>query len=279
MRDEIKKYWSEFKEGTKKMFKEFFKKETNKKQRANMWTFSRLIIPIITIISSTIAIITNFIPLLITASLFAGFGAVTDYFDGKSSRKHNSASEYGKLLDQITDKAFSGLIGINLLFINPNYIVIIFGELLIAITNIYYKTKYKNLNINSTKIGKIKQFPLFLSLSLGYISGVNSILNIISNVSITLTILIQLMTSYSYIINNNKEVQSMAQKKTNIVDPIEDYDKIKKKIKQLDTKINSNNLQKIKNKKKNLEDMKQILIESKIEKTHENNKQLKKSNQ
>ena len=53
----------EFKNGTKTMFKEFFKKETNKKQRANMWTFARFVIPVITLITSIIAISTASIPL------------------------------------------------------------------------------------------------------------------------------------------------------------------------------------------------------------------------
>ena len=44
MKETISEFLKNFKSGTKLMFKEFFNKETNKKQRANMWTFSRLII-------------------------------------------------------------------------------------------------------------------------------------------------------------------------------------------------------------------------------------------
>ena len=49
----------ELNDGIKVMFKEFFNKETNKKQRANMWTFSRLVlaffIPIMALIGKLLA--------------------------------------------------------------------------------------------------------------------------------------------------------------------------------------------------------------------------------
>ena len=50
IKNTIKSAVKNFKLGTKTMFKEFFNKETNKKQRANMWSFTRIIIPFITII-------------------------------------------------------------------------------------------------------------------------------------------------------------------------------------------------------------------------------------
>ena len=119
MKEEIKRAIKEFKNGTKVMFKEFFNKDTNKKQRANMLTFLRLITPIITVILSLIGLISGMIPFLIGAGIITGLGALTDYLDGKSARKYGTSSKYGKLLDQISDKVFAGVIGINLLFINP----------------------------------------------------------------------------------------------------------------------------------------------------------------
>lgn len=205
--NEIKKYFNEFKLGTKKMFKEFFKKDTNKKQRANMWSFTRLIIPIITLISSTIAIIVSSPILFGITGAIAGFGAITDYFDGKSSRKHESSSEYGKILDQVTDKFFAGIIGFNLLFLNFNYIYILIGELVIAAINIRYKLKDTDLNIPSSRIGKIKEWPLFATLALGFLSPINSILLTISNLSIILTAIFQILTAKSYVVNNNKELK------------------------------------------------------------------------
>ena len=216
IKNTVKQGLNEFKLGTKKMFIEFFNKETNKKQRANMWTFLRLIIPLITIITSIISISVSSPVLFLTTGLIAGFGAVTDYFDGKSSRKHNSVSQYGKLLDQISDKIFAGIIGINLLFINFNYIFVLLGELLIAGVNVGYKLKYNDLDITSTKMGKIKEWPLFVTLALGFLSPINPTLLSVSNISILLTILFQLKTAESYLINNSKEAKKLENKKYSI---------------------------------------------------------------
>lgn len=216
IKNTVKQGLNEFKIGTKTMFKEFFNKDTNKKQRANMWTFLRLIIPLITIITSIIAIFTASPVLFLTTGLIAGFGAVTDYFDGKSSRKHNSVSKYGKLLDQVSDKIFAGIIGINLLFVNFNYIFVLLGELLIAGVNVGYKLKYNDLDITSTKMGKIKEWPLFITLALGFLSPINPTLLAISNASILLTTLFQLKTAESYLISNSKEVKKLEDKKYNV---------------------------------------------------------------
>lgn len=208
----VKNGLNEFKSGTKTMFKEFFNKETNKKQRANMWTFARLIIPLITILLSILAILISSPILFLVTGVVAGFGAVTDYFDGKSSRKHNSASQYGKLLDQVSDKIFAGIVGINLLFININYIYILLGELLIAAVNIGYKLNHNDLNISSTTMGKIKEWPLFITLALGFLSPINATLFTISNISIILTSLFQLTTTISYVESNNKEIENLKRK-------------------------------------------------------------------
>lgn len=203
---EVKYKFKEFKFGTRKMFKEFFNKETNKKQRANMWTFLRLIIPVLTLILSVCALSFASIPLLAATAGLVGFGALTDFLDGKSARKHGSTSEYGKLLDQVSDKVFAGVVGINLLFINPTYIVILLGELLIAAINVGYKVKYNDLDIKSTTIGKIKEWPLFISLGLGFLSPISTNFLTVANVSILISSLFQLLTARSYILNNEKEV-------------------------------------------------------------------------
>ena len=209
MKIDIKKYLKEFKKGTKTMFKEFFKKETNKKQRANMWTFARLIIPFITTIICVISIfVTNTLPLLISAAILTGFGALTDYFDGKSARKHNSSSEYGKRLDQISDKVFSGMLGINLSILNPMFLITLLGEAIISLVNITYKVKYPDIDISSTQIGRIKEWPLFVTLGLGFISSLNPILDIITKIMIITTFALQVITANSYIVQNNKKINT-----------------------------------------------------------------------
>lgn len=228
VKNKIKKGFIEFKNGTKTMFKEFFNEETNKKQRANMWSFARLIIPIVTIITSTIAIITSLYPLFAITGVIAGLGAVTDALDGASARKHGSVSEYGKVLDQITDKFFAGIVGINLLFVNPIYIYSLIGELIIAAINVGYKLKYNDLDIKSTMIGKIKTWPLYFSLALGFLSPINSTMLTVANVSVAITTLFQLLTAQSYVLNNKKEVQKLINVK-NIEFEIEVKEDIKEK--------------------------------------------------
>lgn len=231
MKEMIKKYWLEFKDGTKLMFKEFFNKETNKKQRANMWTFSRLVISFLIPICSLVSILLSN-PILFISSIFiTSFGALTDFFDGRSARKYNSFSEYGKVLDQIADKTFSFMIGINLSLFNPLFLLSLLGESLIAITNISYKLKYNNLNIKSTMVGKIKQWPLFLSLILGFLSIFLPNLILITNISIVLTNLFQLATTVSYIKNNNDNIKNLKEK---IVKPNESIELKKDKSKDKD---------------------------------------------
>ena len=285
MKEMIENYWLEFKNGTKTMFKEFFNKKTNKKQRANMWTFTRLITPIITVISSIIAIITASIPLFITTTAIAGFGALTDKFDGASAKKHKSFSEYGKVLDQVTDKSFAGIIGINLLFLNFNYIFVLLGELTIALVNISYKLAHKELNINSTLMGKIKQTPLFVSLALGYLSTLNPTLLLISNISIILTVLFQMATATSYVKSNNESIKKLEKlKNNNTIEELDiDKDKDNEKIKTKSIESKNSNVIGMKDnisKNEQYEELKklrnELIGEEHIELIEENNFQKRK---
>ena len=224
----IHNYFNEFKSGTKIMFKEFFNKETNKKQRANMWTFSRLVISFLIVISSVLGVLLVNPALLCISSALTIFGALTDYFDGRSAKKHKSCSEYGKLLDQVTDKVFTVLVASSLLLINRIYITILLGEGLIALVNIEYTNKYKDLKVSSTQIGRVKQWPLSASLALGFLSPINNILLTISNSSIIITAIMQLLTVGSYIKQNNAEIKIINKNKSNLsLEAYENDDKIK----------------------------------------------------
>ena len=206
MKEIIKKYLEELKIGTKTMFKEFFNKETNKKQRANMWTFSRLIISIPILILSIIAMINISVPLLVSNSVLVALGALTDYFDGKSARKHNSTSEYGKKLDQIVDKVFSFIVGITLAALNPIYILPLIGECTIIASNIPFSIKYKKSDNSSSIIGKIKQWPLGLAFFLGYLSPITNVLNITAAITVMVTYILQNITAVSYLSKNINDI-------------------------------------------------------------------------
>ena len=243
--------------GTKTMFKEFFHKKTNKKQRANMWTFQRLIIPIITLITSIIGMINGIMPLLIASSILIGYGGITDYFDGKSARKYNSVSEYGKVLDQVVDKYFAGMISINIAIINPIYIPVVLMELAISGVNMYYKHKYPNISDKSSMIGRIKQWPLFTSLFLGFLSPINEILSVIATSTVILTLILQASTLTEYTLSKYKEAKKTdkkIEKKKNInviINNEDNKDKTNTKVKTITcNKSITNKKYKVKVKKK-----------------------------
>lgn len=202
MKERINKYWLELISGIKTMFKEFFNKQTNKKQRANMWSFSRLVLIIPILITSILSIATSSLPLLITSSLLIIVGEITDIFDGKSARKHKSTSDFGKLLDQVVDKTFSTLIILVLTLINPLSLFMLLGEGLIVASTVPYKMKYKDLPDSSTLIGKLKQFPLSAAFIVGYLAPLNIVWNTISISLIITTLTFQVATAGSYLKRN-----------------------------------------------------------------------------
>lgn len=247
-KSEAKKNNLLLKNGTTKMFKELTKKTTYKKQIANLLTFIRILVPMITLILSIFAINFNIIPLLISCSIIAGIGGLTDMFDGMISRKTNSTSEYGRLLDQISDKEFAGVIGLNLLFLNFNYLSILLGEAIIVLVNIFYKVKYKDLSNNSTLIGKAKMIPLFSTLILGYLSPINSVLMSVSNITIIVTLAMQFLTTISYIEKYNTQIKELKkndnQNSLLIEEKEESYEKsleLKKNLNPTNKQVNNNN--------------------------------------
>lgn len=212
MQDKIKKYWFDLTSGIKKMFKEFFDKETNKKQRANMWSFSRLILLVPILICAITAIITSAPVMFISTSVLVVLGEITDIFDGASARKHKSTSEFGKLLDQLVDKTFSTITTLVLTIINPLSISILLGEIMIGCSNVFYKLKYKEIPDTSSLIGKVKQFPLSAAFIMGFLSPINSSCQIISVILIIITNILQTITAVGYLDRNQKWVKNKKKK-------------------------------------------------------------------
>lgn len=241
----IKQYLNEFNVGIKTMFKEFFNKDTNKKQRANMWTFSRLVSAFIIPILTTIGVLINSTPVLIAAFTTAGFGAITDFIDGRSARKHNSSSEFGALLDAASDKAYTTLLGLGLSLLNPMFILNIIGEIAITLTNLIYKINYEGLEMKSSKIGKIKQWPLSTTFILGIISILLPKLTALTNGMIIATFIAQLATINSYVSSNNQQIKELAMKNKTI-----DNEMVNTSNKELDLKLEkeiNNSIKKIEN--------------------------------
>ena len=215
----LKKYTKLFINGTYNMFKELFNKDLRKNQIANIISFQRLILPLIIMPITIIGTNILSIPLLVSSMILTTLGALTDMIDGKVARFYNLKSEYGKFLDQITDKFFSGTIAITLSLINPMFLIPVIFEVLIASINTFYKSKYKNMNIKSSMLGKIKQWPLSITMILGILSPINNITFNISKIAITITSLFQSATAIDYLIREYKEskkIDNQKDKKINL---------------------------------------------------------------
>ena len=197
-----------FNSGTILMFKELFHKKTFKLQLANILSFIRLLLVIPIFILIIIYLKNHSKILLIITGTLALIGGLTDYFDGKCARKFNAFSEYGKKLDQIADKTFASTLSILLLSINKYFIITFIMELLIIIINALYNLKFKNINNDSNLIGKLKQWPLFALLFMGFISNINTTLYKITFILFVLTTIMQLLTIFSYIDKHTKEIKN-----------------------------------------------------------------------
>ena len=198
---------------TKIRFKEFFNKKTSKKQLANILSFTRLvlIIPILILIIIYFNNKNNII--LIITGILALIGGITDYFDGKIARKYNTVSNYGKKLDQISDKTFATTLSLILLTVNIYFIITLILELLIIIINALFNLKFNNINNDSNLIGKLKQWPLFALLFMGFISNINKVTYYITIILFILSTIMQLLTIFSYIYKHNKEIKKYIKNK------------------------------------------------------------------
>ena len=197
-----------FNNGTLLMFKEFFCKKTFIKQLANMLSFLRLILVIPIFIIIVFYLNGGSEVLLIITGILALIGGFTDYLDGKCARKFNTFSEYGKKLDQISDKTFATTLSLLLISINHYFVITLIMELLIIIINALYNLKFNNINNDSNIIGKLKQWPLFAFLFMGFLSKINIIFYNITFILFVLTTLMQVLTILSYIEKHTKEIKN-----------------------------------------------------------------------
>ena len=126
------------------------------------------------------------------------------------------------------------MISINIAIINPIYIPVVLMELAISGVNMYYKHKYPNISDKSSMIGKIKQWPLFASLFLGFLSPINELLNVIATNLVILTLIMQSVTLTEYSLSKYKEAKELDKNKNNditiINEDIKEKDNIKTKI-------------------------------------------------
>ena len=103
------------------------------------------------------------------AIIFYVLGGVSDGLDGVAARKLNAESEFGALLDAVSDKVYAASYLIPSLFLGKSVMVIpLLLELTIGAIN--YKAFRENINIKTQRIGKFKTVALFSSMIVGLLS-------------------------------------------------------------------------------------------------------------
>ncbi len=180
-----------------KKIKNDLKNHNFEKQIANILTASRLLSPFILI---PLIYYEKLLPAVIMVILFG----LTDTFDGYFARKYNATSLFGKYLDAVVDKIFAlsllipvilkatlSVDGYGLVLVN------IFLEIVIACLNLY--SFFRNLQPESTILGKIKTIFLFTLLGILYLSRIIYIKNIYISIFIIITIIMQIIAIFSYI--------------------------------------------------------------------------------
>lgn len=172
-----------------KCFKELSNVKTFKRQIPNLLTLLRLISPFF------------IIPLTITgnfksAGIIALIASFTDTVDGYIARKYNCVSEFGRLLDSVTDKFFAG----SLLILISCYYPLLFINLCIEIMIILIVilSQIKGNNPYTKAIGKIKTFFLFIMIFSFFIIKADIISEKILYPIQLLTAILQVLTFISY---------------------------------------------------------------------------------
>lgn len=235
--DVLKKNWLFFKNGFKKMKDDIFslEKERVQKQIPNMLTLSRGTLAPLCILP--FALTGN----LLTAGIFTGIFALTDFFDGKIARKYNAYSDFGKELDPICDKIFAISLILPLITIFPTHIIpILLFEGIISTVNAFSKLKG---NDPKTKIiGKVKTFALSITMVLGYISTLNPALFMIMDKIFYSTIALQFASSIEYISSDMKKDAKKINKallEKNTIDQFNENQKLKEELLQYKKELNN----------------------------------------
>lgn len=182
-------------EEIKKCFLELKDKDKFYRQIPNLLTLSRvfLAIPIDILIFKG-----NLLwGVILSSGLF-----ITDFLDGKLARKFNCESEFGGLLDAISDKIMVLLLVIPMLGSSKVLVVNFLLELGISLVNI--KSKLEGNNPRSSIVGKIKTWGLFITLGLSLFNMMVSVSSLVKIFGIV-TLILQSVTLGGYINSYKKD--------------------------------------------------------------------------
>lgn len=169
-------------ENLKIMFKALVKPDDKRSLIPNWLSFSRCIfgpvIPVMTYLGA---------PTLAIFGTISGL-VFTDFIDGKIARKITpKPTRGGALLDAISDKVFSLSLILGAITLQP--IFIINGVLEAYISIINGKAMANGKEPKSNLLGKLKTWPLFISLIFAYLGIAVTDTNLFSNIAIALSLI------------------------------------------------------------------------------------------
>lgn len=193
MKKRIKMIIKEFINDFKTNIKELFNKKTFYRQIPNLLTSIRAFVPIP-------FNILYFTGNLEGAVIILSIAFFTDAIDGKIARKYGLVSKFGATLDAVCDKLM--VIGVIIPVCTNNYglIINLILEIIIASTNTI--ATIMGINTKSSKIGKFKTWPLFITIILAYVALFVKLPSIILTCLITITASLQVFTTLDYLSKN-----------------------------------------------------------------------------
>lgn len=204
MKKRIKKILKEFKSDLKKNLKELTSLKTFYRQIPNILTSIRAFAPI----PFNILYFTGNLKGAVLVLMIAFF---TDAIDGKIARKYGLVSKFGATLDAVCDKLM--VIGVIIPVCTRHYglIINLCLELIIALTNIL--ASLLNIKTKSSMIGKLKTWPLFITIILAYINLFLALPKSLLICMITLTAGLQVFTTLDYVSKNLQQYQQLTTKR------------------------------------------------------------------
>lgn len=191
-----------YKQLVKEAIEDLKTKGRRHKQIPNILTLMRLTAPCF-IIPATI--IGN-VPLVIGLTAFFG---LTDFADGKIASKWELKSELGAALDAVTDKVFASTLLLAASVSNPMLLCNLALEGVIASINV--SKKLDGIEVESSYIGKFKTWFLFALAGAGIVSP-HWNMQLILNLLMISTTVMQSLTIYSYLKPNSKNKEQVVEK-------------------------------------------------------------------
>jgi len=134
--------------------------------------------------------------------ILAGIMILTDLVDGTVARKYNITSKFGADLDAVSDKIMALSLSIPLVVKNPVLIINMLLEFSIGIVNTV--SKFKGYEPKSNFVGKVKAWPLSLTIFIGYLSNILSIPSTLFNSLVIGTALLEGAALSKYIKSYNE---------------------------------------------------------------------------